>query len=401
MALEFEKIVPQVTQMGRTLADRTVTIETQTRDAGERLMALNDLDAIWDQIMVARDHDAGFRGAAPFDEPINEAIALPECPSQALILASDGSQIYPDVHGAALYWLTNIGVFVYPHGLDDPPESVTEPRLFYDDEYIRDSEGRLIANAAINAWRSTFEMQMLARESRARRNKARLMVSLYDGPLLALPVGRDASNANVLEDDYHEALQVLHDIRAPLAGYVDRPKSTFVVNMIYLMMLDESEIVRGRLQTAGPLEGLTDRDLYRWMLRPGDRSGVMIQQSPQNKEYVLRDPNNEIAFFYMNVASNPKEPYLARVEIPMWVARDRALVGVTQALIYAQCRITDRFPYALTRADEIAVVQAFEKRALDDMIAVELLRHQQQLEISKKLDTKGMARGSHRKHAGV
>jgi hypothetical protein len=398
MSLEFEKIVPQVAQMGRSLATRTVTVASQTRDAGERLMQFNDLDAIWEKIMVARDHDAGFRGAAPYMEPVNQAIACPDCPSSALLLASDGSQIYPDAHGAALYWLTNIGVFVYPMGGTGLPEAITEPRLFFDDKYVRDSEGRIIANAAINAWRSTFEMQMLARESRHRRDRTKLMLALYDGPLLSLPKGKEVPNANQLEDDYHEALGIMFDLRAGLAGYVDRPKSTFVVNMIYLMTLEDDQIVRSRLQTAGPFEGLSDRDLYQWILGPGDRSGVMIQQSPQNKQYALRDPNNEIAFFYLNVAGPTQEAYLARVEVPLWIARDTVLVGAIHALIYDQCRLTDRFPYALTRADEIAVVQSFEKQTLDEMIAIELLQHNQQLEISKKLDTKGMARSFHQQH---
>src|SRR5262249_53919822 len=106
-------------------------------------------------------------------------------------------------------------------------------------------------------------------------------------------------------------------------------------------------------------------------------------------------------FFYMNVAAAHQEPYLARVEIPMWVARDKAMVDALHALIYAQCQITDRYPYALTRADEVAVVPTFEKRALDEMIAVELLRHDQRLEISQKLNTKNLARHGHDQYQGV
>src|SRR5881275_769622 len=122
------------------------------------------------------------------------------------------------------------------------------------------------------------------------------------------------------------------------------------------MTLEPDQITRAALQTSGPLEGLNDRDLYQWILGPGDRSGMMVQQSPQNKAYKERSVDQEIVFFYLNVASPYQEPYLARVEIPMAVARQKELVGAIQALIYAQCQITDRYPYALTRADEIAVV---------------------------------------------
>jgi hypothetical protein len=112
VALHFEKVVPQVERMGIALAHRNNTVAEQTQLAGQRLMELIDLDAIWKRIMLARANDAGFRGAAPMDEPINEAIPLVECPPRATILAADGSQIYPDPHGATLYWLSNIGVFI-------------------------------------------------------------------------------------------------------------------------------------------------------------------------------------------------------------------------------------------------------------------------------------------------
>src|SRR5512138_1703061 len=114
MALEFDKVIIQVSDMGEALANRSLTVEEQTEAAGDLLMKLNDLKAIRRQILLAREKDAGFRGAMPTDEPINTAIPLPECPAEGTILAADGSQVYPDPHGATLYWLANIGVFVYP-----------------------------------------------------------------------------------------------------------------------------------------------------------------------------------------------------------------------------------------------------------------------------------------------
>jgi hypothetical protein len=127
----------------------------------------------------------------------------------------------------------------------------------------------------------------------------------------------------------------------------------------------------------------------------------MIQQSPQNKNYKERSVDQEVVFFYVNVSAPYQEAYLARVEIPMWVATSKAMVDSVHALVYAQCQITDRYPYSLTRADEVAVVPGFEKRALDEMIAVELLRNQQPVEMSQKLSIKGMARHGREQHQGV
>ncbi len=343
--------------------------------------------------MLARERDAGFRGAAPFNEPINRPIPLPNRVEVATLLAADGSQIYPDLHGAALYWLTNIGVFIYHHGPDQLPELVSEPQLYYQEEEVRELDGRVIANAAINARRAVYEMQLLARETERCREMAEPLVAIYDGPLLLIPMGREISNANELTAGYHEAMSFIQDAGASLLGYVDRPTSRFVVYTIYLMSLEPDEIWRGSLYTCGSLEGLSDADLYRVLLGPGERSGLMIQQSPQNKEYKEKyDNDQEIVFFYLNVASTYQDPYLARIEIPMWVARHKARVDAVHALIYDQCQITDRYPYVLVRADETAVVHPHEKRALDEMIAVELLRNRQPIETSQKLNSKSLAR---------
>lgn len=402
MSLQFEKLAPQVTQMGIELASRSITVAEQTELAGQFLMGLNDLDAIWQQIMVAREKDAGFRGAGPLDESINQPIPLFNCPTQATILASDGSQIYPDPHGAALYWLTNIGVFVYYHGEDTLPEVITEPQLYFRDEDVRGPDDQMIANAAINARRAVYEMQQLARETLKRRNLAKPLLTIYDGPLLNFPMGKEVANAPQLSADYHESMSILQNIGAALTGYVDRPSSRFLIYTLYLMSLHPDEIRRGVLQNVGALERLTDADLYKLILGAGERSGMMVQQSPQNKEYrEAFGVDQEIVFFYLNVSATHQEPYLARVEVPMWVARDKAMVAVVQALIYAQCQITDRYPYALTRADEIAVVHPVEKRAVDDMITVELLRNRQPVENSQKLSSKGLARFGRQQHQGV
>jgi len=400
MTLQFEKLETQIQKMGEVLAGHSTSIAEQTTLASEWLAKLNDLDAIWRQIYIARANDAGFRGAGPMDEPINKAIPLPPCPRQGTIFASDGSQVYPDPHGPAPYWLTNIGVFTYYHNLDRLPDIVVEPQLYFEEREVRDPDGRLIPNAAINARRSVYEMQLLASVvTRRSEEVARPLVALYDGPLLGMPMGKEVANANMLEADYHEAMDFLLEAGGALCGYVDRPSSRFVVYTIYLMTLEEENITRNELAHA-TLEGLFDVDLYEKILGPGERSGLMIQQSPLNKDYKDKyGDHQEIVFFYLNTASAGQEPYLARVEVPMWMARDKALVNAAHALVYDQCQITDRYPYALTRADEIAVVHPAEKRALDEMIAIELLRNRQPVASSQKLNSKALARYG-RQHPG-
>lgn len=401
MSLQFEKLEAQIAQLGVTLAERSHSAAEEMRAAANLLRQLNDLDAIWEQIKLARQNDVGFRGAAPFDEPINQPLPLPEVPPRATLFAADGSQIYPDMHAPAPYWLTNIGVFIYHHGTDDLPEMVSEPQLYFRDEEVRTSDGQLLPANVINARRTVYEMQFLAQTVTRRQASAAPLIALCDGPLLHMPFGKEIPDAALLEADYHEAMDFLLDAGAALVGYIDRPTSRFVLYTLYLMTLPPEEITAANLSTLR-LDGMSDADLYKPLLPPGARSGMMVQQSPLNKDYKDRfSPAHEVIFFYLNTAAAGQAPYLARVEIPQWVARDKAMVEAVHALIYAQCQITDRYPYALTRADEIAVVQPADKRTLDERIAIELLRHSQPVESSQKLSTKWMARYGRRQHEGV
>ncbi|MBN1679412.1 MAG: DNA double-strand break repair nuclease NurA [Anaerolineae bacterium] len=404
MTLEFEKVVPQVERMGRAVAAHNMTMSERLLDAWEWFAEMGDLGAIHERIQLARDRDAGFRGAAPLkeiNEPVNYAYPLPAVPPRATIIAADGSQVYPDLHAAALYYLTNIGVLVYHHGTDALPEPITDPRLHYTDEFLRDEHGQMVTNTAVNARRTVTERQVLAREAWDRRDIDAPLVAISDGPLLFW-VGNDVPDGRRLEQDYMGALVHMHDTHAAmqrdinqtasLAGYVDRPTSTFAVSLIHLMSLHNDDVRRAILTTNGDLEGLTDKPLMFKLLRPGERSALLVQQSPQNKNYHDKGENYEIVFFYLNVGAG-QDYHLARVEIPMWVARVPAMVDNVHALVYDQCQVMWRYPYALTRADELAVIRAHERSQLGEMIEIELRRNQQAVEHSEKLDSKAVRHG--------
>ena len=387
--------------MGRALAARNMTLSERLDAAWERLLAQGDLGAIHDRIQLARERDVGFRGAAPLGEPINAPYPLPPLPSRATIIAADGSQVYPSIHAAALYYLTNIGVFVYHHGTDDLPEQITEPALFYSESDVRDENGQAIANAAVNARRSVAELQMLARETWNRRSADSPLLAISDGPLLFW-VGKDVPDGKRLEQDYLGALVHLHDTHASAAstygqsasliGYVDRPTSAFVISLLHLLGLEDDNVREAALKNNGELEGLIDQRLMFRLLQPGERSAVMVQQSPQNKRYHDKGESYEIAFFYLNVG-HQEGYHLARVEMPMWVARSQPLLDCVHALTFDQCQLMWRYPYALTRADELAVIRAAERAQLDDMIEIELRRNEQPVERSEKLESKTVRHG--------
>ncbi|OYT68528.1 MAG: hypothetical protein CFK52_14830, partial [Chloracidobacterium sp. CP2_5A] len=123
---------------------------------------------------------------------------------------------------------------------------------------------------------------------------------------------------------------------AALAGYIDNPfRSKRFIQLLFLLSLRDLDELRARqteMARCGDLEGLRDRDFFHFVLRPGERSAVMVQNSPLNKEYRDEARDLEIAFFYLKVYS-ALETRVVRVDLPMWVARDRQQVDVVHALI--------------------------------------------------------------------
>jgi hypothetical protein len=409
VTLEFTKVVDQVETMGRYLSKREQTLTDRLELALERFYQLCDLEPVHERIKLVRESSvSGYRGATPAPRPYSEILcgvgAVPEAPPLATIIAADGSQIYPDQHASALYYLLNIGIFVYHHGETRVPVQLTNPELYYSDKMLLDRDGRLITNQTVNARRSVMEMQWLAKqawtqsqENQINGGEPRPIITFHDGNLLKFFGATEVSGTQEIENEYMEALQRLYDSGAILAGYADKPRSTTLISLLHLMSLAPEQVNDANLKTNGELEGLSDAALFRHVLGPGDRSAIMVQNSPQNREYKdRRGPEYEIAFFYINVSSS-SHPIIIRLEVPMWVAMHAQAVDALHALVVHQCRIQGRkhYPYALTRADEMAYVSGLEKQQLDELIRVAMLKNMVAPEESNKLQTKGLARGQH------
>ncbi|MGQ9887995.1 MAG: DNA double-strand break repair nuclease NurA [Aggregatilineales bacterium] len=408
MALEFNKIVEQVHKMSHMLDALDFDLGARLAVARERFANPPPLRVIRERVaLVQSPQVSGYRGAIPLDgpayEPFNAIYPAPAPPPSATIIAADGSQIYPNEQMPFHYYLINVGLFVYHHGTSRVPEQLTIPRLAFHKDHVHDARGRVISARTVDARRTVREMQELGRLAWAKRGEARPLIALYDNHLL-FGVNADVVGHKAIMRAYMGALVHLHDAGALLAGYVDNPvRSRVVIRLLYLLSLSDDEARRADLSSSGDLEGLKDIHLFNSLLRPGERSAIMVQNSPRNLAYKTGEGGGasyEIAFFYLKTSSGYQSS-LARVDIPMWVARDKRAVNQLHALLVAQCAMQGRnpYPYALTRADELAVVTGRDKQKLDDMINVELRkRGVEPVRFTAKEWGKALARSPKRKH---
>src|SRR5690348_979806 len=107
------KVSPQVVQMGGDLAERFALLGprlAQARSALEERAA--DWQALADVAAASRR-----RLAVPL-EPLNVRYLAPAVPPNHIVIATDGSQIEPDRHGAADFFLLNVGWVVIRYGAE-------------------------------------------------------------------------------------------------------------------------------------------------------------------------------------------------------------------------------------------------------------------------------------------
>jgi hypothetical protein len=167
---------------------------------------------------------------------------------------------------------------------------------------------------------------------------------------------------------YLQALNQLAEMEAITAGYVDKPAANLVVRLLEAARAAPEDLAN--IRRYQPLRGVTDKVLFRDLLAPGERSAVFALQSQSAKSY----PGPlALHFFYLNVGRLGR-PWLARVEIPAWVAEKPQALDTLHAVLIDQCQImgTRPYPYLLHRAHETAVVSLDERDQVTQMISMEL-----------------------------
>jgi hypothetical protein len=396
MTLELNQVAPQVRAMGQSLADQQPARDELQRRAyrllrefSSNLAALDERIALAERVQQSQRF--GWVGAAPGREPLAEARPLPDFPERVTVIASDGSQIMPDQHAITLYYLINTGSIIYRHGSNRKPETFNpRPVLCYQAEDILDDQGRLISAGEVNVRRDLAELEVLVeRAGTIGQSTAEPIIALIDGQLALRVIDLPFDRQQVCQDQYVDLLNDLRQTKALLGGYIDRPRSTFVLALMHLASLQPEKISEETLRV-NPFRHLTDLDLFHF-LKPGERSALFTIRAKGLEKY--SQAGHSIHFFYLNATGNPINPSLARVEIPAWLAADSQAVDLLHTTLVRQARITGDYPYVLARAHELAIISTDEREAVEMMLAVEMRRQGLRPTLSPKQYNKSLLGG--------
>ncbi len=400
--------------MGRVMARREADFETRAARAREILRVnaavTEDLRA---KIVRARRSDESWRGADPIGDRLDERRSPAGPRGHATLIAVDGSQVYPNRHDIAPYFLINIGSIVLRQGTGEAPQVATEPAIYYEDEDLYDSAGRLRPPEYVNALRTRMELDCLVALAEAERRALggdldHPIVALTDGPLLPWQSQRRRSGPEDLESDpqflhFVEQLDRLCTLHVIPLGYVDRPSSANLLRTLELTALPLEKIDR-RAVRSGDFRLMSDRRLLD-DLQPNERSGLFASTTELNERLSRargEQSGYQVVFFYVNVAAPAREgarpgarlhPAVVRVDVPAWdwLLNDPAALDTVQQALYADCALT-RYPYTLARAHELAVVGDVERANLEAMLQQTMFRHGLEPVRSDKEINKGYTR---------
>jgi hypothetical protein len=381
VTLELNQLTDVIEEMGQAFARQ----QRQFGQLVERARAW--LGEFADKGRAFEDVAWEFNAAVPTHEPLDQVVPLPTLPERFTVMGADGTQIQPDRHGLALYYMINLGSLVYRHGSGETPEARSVPRLCYKEEDLYEGALLVVGNL-LDVRRDRAELEHLADLVEA--EPAGPTVALVDGTILLwvlenLPApGRGEKIEGYLE----QVERIRHKGAAP-AAFTSRPRYTGVGRLLHLAHLG-GDVERAHSEP-NPLERLPDRAIFS-SLAAGARSPLFASPGTVNRDYYA-PTGNQVYFFYVNVAGEEEEAVVARVETPAWVVDEPELLALVHGAVVLQSRIAGGFPYVLARADELAFISGPERQRLEEMVAVALLRAGVVPGLSPKADYKGLTRG--------
>ncbi|MEM1118266.1 MAG: DNA double-strand break repair nuclease NurA [Bacteroidota bacterium] len=358
--IDFARLAGQI-------ADFAVYRQAEDRAHAARLeaaqAALADCAPDWQALAEAAATGKGPLRAVPTERPDARLGAAPR-PPIVTVVATDGSQIFPDRHVEPSCYLLNVGRVALHYGTLDAPLIAAEPALRYHAEDLAelaedDPEASPldVSTEVVSALRDELELRWLFETAAAERYGSRPVVALADGTLIRWML-RGMKNRRLedrLLDRYVAELDRFRAAGLPVASYVSRPNNAEVVNLLRLH-LGEDDWAAG----PGSLRGLLDRHLFEATLAEGERSAVFLSRSGVLKRY----GDHRIVAFYVRGCGE-----VGRVEMPEWVAAQPEWLDLVHAIVLDQCEKGGGYPIILQEAHQRAVVRMQEKEVFYRILA--------------------------------
>ena len=227
--------------MGRQAPARQTQL-AQSRKRALEILKSHDVqvDALRQKVEKANAINSKLRCAFPIGDFLMCHIPDPGVEIPHVILAADGSQIYPSRHDRVEFALINVGAIRILPGVEQAPQETIYSELLYADA-LNSPTGQL-TEGGLALQRDVRERVGLA-ELAERENLP--VVALTDGPLEPFFEPQENSQFKDLFKDFLGALERLSKREVSAAGYVDKPHSDLVVRLLEVAALPDQQFRSG------------------------------------------------------------------------------------------------------------------------------------------------------------
>lgn len=412
--LDMLALQRQVQQMVEAQAENRPHLEGQVHRA---VAELERQGTIWREFAERVAWSRTSWLVAGVHQQVNERIPVLPCPQPHTVMATDGSQIFPDRHEVAACYLINVGRVALPYGQSRRPLLDSQTALFYREPDLYHFWGGRrtpVTAEVVGLRRQLMEFEALAQLAQEFSPGQPPGVALSDGTLILWTLeGTPADFRQEMLQRFLAALERFRRLGMPLASYISQPASTDVINALRIGICPAVKVDcdrclwkgegggRGRKEKSrrgqqldfyrhdaqvlpcAVIEGVTDALLFAQVLAPGERSAIFSSASQVLVDY----GPHAVHFFYVHVGSE-----IGRVEVPAWVAADPDLLRRVHAVLVDQAAKGGGYPLALIEAHEKAVVRSAEREAFFRLVEDLLVRKGLAASLSSKSWSKRVPR---------
>jgi len=275
------------------------------------------------------------------------------------LVATDGSQIYPDRHEGLSCFLINIGVAQTTYGQHCSVRFSSEPTVFsgiYGDESLASDT----IQDLINCLRQELEFQEAVQSAInvTLKNNHSVLV-LCDGSLIFWHL---VSKGKALQEKFIHAyllqLESLYEKKILNAGYISLPKSK---ELVHMLRFEIAQFSAARALQEKKLTHIFDTVVAQFYLEKYHRTQIFKSTVAIAQKY----PDHlKPYFFYLDVGVE-----VVRIEIPAWIAKEKKLVDQVAAIALDQSIKGNGYPVMLAEAHEQAVVKAVDRNFFYNLLS--------------------------------
>lgn len=285
------------------------------------------------------------------------------------IVASDGSQIYPDRHMGSNFYLINTGIAIIRYNENASADFSSEPYFFTN---LDGFEGNIADY--VDSKRHELE---IADGLKKIINESAPLIYLADGSLIAWHLfGKGENLQDRFTPTYLQQLEKFYTQQIPFVGYISLPNSTELVNLVrakvcnFKISKDEN----------WDLNSVTDADLMTAILQPGQFTNWFYSNVAAAKNY----PEHLRPHFAYYHTGNE----IARIEVPAWIVNDQDLLYFCMQVIVDQACKGYGYPVVLAEAHQQAVVKTPDRNFFYQVINQITTNRVTNNNISRKLKQK-------------